>query len=406
MQRHRSWSLVSSALAPLVLLFAAPLVQADDRPAAAPSGWRVIWASDPATKATISWNTRESGDEHSVYLDTDPLDGDPSEASRQIEAQRNGRYSGELRGDGDLHYHHARLTNLKPATEYYFMIESDGHRSPPMHFRTAPKVDGPLRLLFGGDSRSNPDIRRQVNRMIGKLTDEHSNLIAFIHGGDYIVRGTNLDQWHQWMNDHELTTSDEGRILPIVPARGNHDRGPMFNEIFDFPEDDRNYYAMNVGSEIRLITLNTETSAAGDQKRWLERELKQARPKHRWVIVQYHRPAWPAVKGPSSAKQHWVPLFEQYNVDLACEADGHNIKRTPPIRDEEVDPTGITYIGEGGLGVGQRTPKIEDRWWLQAPGKAGRGHHVHLLSMDAEHLDIRVLLLNGETFDHHTLTPR
>ncbi|MBW3539128.1 MAG: hypothetical protein KY476_02560 [Planctomycetes bacterium] len=90
-----------------------------------------------------------------------------------------------------------------------------------------------------------------------------------------------------------------------------------------------------------------------------------------------------------------------------CEADGHTIKRTPPIRNDRVDPTGVTYVGEGGLGVSQRTPKIEERWWLQSPGKAGKGHHVIVLDFQPEQLDYRVVLLDGQkVFDRHTLTPR
>jgi len=48
--------------------------------------------------------------------------------------------------------------------------------------------------------------------------------------------------------------------------------------------------------------------------------IAQSRPKHRWLIAQYPRPAYPAVKSPSRALQSWIPLFEKFNVDLVCEA--------------------------------------------------------------------------------------
>ena len=97
-----------------------------------------------------------------------------------------------------------------------------------------------------------------------------------------------------------------------------------------------------------------------------------------------------------------MPLFEQYNVDLVCEGDGHNIKRTAPIRDFKVDLTGVVYIGEGGLGVGQRTPK-DHRWYLNPPqAKTGKGHHVQLLTFDREQLASRVVLIGGEVFDDYS----
>ena len=48
--------------------------------------------------------------------------------------------------------------------------------------------------------------------------------------------------------------------------------------------------------------------------------FKAGRPAHRWLAVQYHRPAFPAVKSPSGALQFWVPLFDRFNVDLVYEA--------------------------------------------------------------------------------------
>jgi hypothetical protein len=100
-----------------------------------------------------------------------------------------------------------------------------------------------------------------------------------------------------------------------------------------------------------------------------------------------------------------VPVFEQYDVDLVCEFDGHVIKRTVPIRDGKMDPSGVVYIGEGGLGVAQRSPNI-DRWYLQPPGKAGRGHHVQLLSFQRDRLDYQAILLDGSLFDSHALPVR
>jgi len=327
-----------------------------------------------------------------------------------IDAQRNGRYSTST--SPDLYYHHTHLRGLEPATQYRVAIESDGKQSPEMYFVTAPAEDVPVSILFGADSRSGLAERRQMNSMLASMVDESYQadrvpILALLHGGDYVRNGGRFDQWSRWMSDHELTVGPDGRLLPIVPARGNHDLGELFNEVFSFPAEERtNYYALNLGPEIRLIILNTETSIAGDQTHWLESELQAARPANRWLLAQYHKPAFPAVKAPWINLTHWVPLFEQYNVDLVCEGDGHNIKRTPPIRNLKIDPTGVVYIGEGGLGVGQRSPKT-DRWYLRPPhAKTGRGHHVQLLTLDEEKITYRVVLLGGKLFDEHHLPVR
>lgn len=250
-----------------------------------------------------------------------------------------------------------------------------------------------------------------LSRMLAESQQEGKTpILAFAHGGDFIVNGNDLKQWSQWMNDYCLTTTASGQLLPIIPTRGNHDHGPLFNEVFDFPVGNKNYYGLDIGPQLRWLTLNTEASVAGDQAKWLKEELVASRPKYRWIVPQYHRPAFPAVKVPSRALIHWVPLFEQYNVDLVCEGDGHNIKRTAPIRNNVIDPTGVVYIGEGGLGVGQRQPKTE-RWYLQSPaGKAGVGHHVQLLSFGEKSITYRVVLLDegegSKIFDEYRFAVR
>jgi len=368
-----------------------------------PAQWRLVWNHNPATQATLCWSTAQPGKQHRVLLRAAGGEGETL-----IEAQRNGRYSAQSPA---LYYHHAELSELQPATQYHVVIESDGKRSPPLFFVTAPTKDVPVSLLFGADSRSGHNARRQMNAMLAKMMAESQvadrvPILALAHGGDYVYDGRNLEHWVRWLSDHELTTGPSGRLLPIIPARGNHDRGKLFNEIFAFPPQDHNYYSVNLSPQVRLLTLNTETSLAGNQRSWLQKELAAERPQRRWLLVQYHRPAFPAVKQPCLNQEHWVPLFEQYNVDLVCEGDGHSIKRTLPIRDFKLDPTGVVYVGEGGLGVGQRIPKTH-RWYLNSPStKVGRGHHVQLLTFGPQQLTFQVVLLGGEVFDEHFLAVR
>ena len=379
-----------------LLLFAAATPQQDSwttLEGTTPAQWRLVWTTDPAHRVTVSWTTLEEGSKHIVHYDVAPRAGTGAPYTRKKTAQRNGAYTlnkdevGRITG---AFYHHARIKNLKPSTTYWFQIESDGVRSPELHFQTAPADDRPLRLIHGGDSRTGHAARRQVNAYIGLLADEHPDLIAFAHGGDYIIWGELWIHWRPWLSHHELTTSPSGRVLPMIPTRGNHDPGPLFDEIFDDPgEPTLNYYTTDISSKVSLITLNSEISAAGDQAHWLERELKRLRPKRRWLLTQYHRAIYPAVKEPAAMKAHWVPLFEKYDLDIALESDGHSVKRTVPIRAEAQDPTGVIYIGEGGLGVPQREPK-SDRWFLQEPGMSDMAHHVVMLEFGDGYMNSRL----------------
>ena len=382
--------------------FLAPSIANVDAPleGTKPAQWRVIWTSDPATSATISWSTAKPGSSHKLRYQ---IKGD--DASNGLKLADSGRFTG---GGTELYYHHTRLSDLEPATAYEVQMQSDDDKSPVFYFVTGPANDRAFSIFHGGDSRSDQMARRHVNETIAAMVaksytndDPADDVLALAHGGDYIASGSNMAQWSVWLSDHELTVGDDGRLLPIIPARGNHDKGKPFNEVFGFPDTDLNYYSINIGPQVRFVTLNSETSTAGDQAKWHDAELKQSRPNNRWLLAQYHRPAFPAVKSRSSVLQSWVPLFEKYNVDLVCEADGHNIKRTVPIRDGKQDETGIVYIGEGGLGVPQRTPKT-DRWYLQSPGIADKGDHVFVLTFGKETISGECVLVDGTVRDSFT----
>ncbi len=364
-----------------------------------PRDLRVTWHTDPAHEATISWTTDEPDDNAAVEF------RERGAGEWTSIAAVSGKFTP---GSPAAWFHHVALKGLAPSTEYEVRKSAEEDSR---WFRTAPGDDVPFAILSGGDSRSGTKERQEMNRMMSRLVKEQAAagrppVIALAHGGDFIANGTRLDEWLQWLNDHRLTTTSDGQLLPVIPTRGNHDMGPLFNQVWDFPKNDENYFVTTLSPAVRLITLNTETSTAGDQRDWLARELADIRPASRWLVAQYHKPAFPAVKIPSGAYTNWVPLFEQFNLDLSIESDGHVIKRTPPIRDTKIDPTGIVYIGEGGLGVGQRTPQTT-RWYLRPTAdKCGVGHHLHFITFGTERLNVKVIKLGGEVFDDFDLKPR
>lgn len=375
---------------------------------------RVMFMHEPSTKAAVAWTTAdELFESHGVYWDTESREGDLEKyafKTHEVHSQPYTLIAKDEENEVPANIGHTvLLEDLKPATTYYLVIVSGKYQSREFHFVTAPEEDRPFQLLFGGDSRRGPkwpavhEDRRQVNKLMSALLEEHPGIIALAHGADYCARA----EWTfltDWLSDHELTTTEDGRLLPVIPARGNHDRGITFEEMFYWPGRDHNYhYATDLTKGAVLLTLNTEISHAGDQRDWLAKTLKEYRSgEPRWILAQYHVPAYGSVKEyaqGASQRQHWVPLFEEFGVDLVLEADHHSLKRTVPIfEDKENAEKGVVYIGDGGLGVPQRDPDTS-RWYLQAPGMTSNGHHVHLLEFSKEKIKGTAIGLDRKALD-------
>lgn len=380
---------------------------------------RVMWMGDASTEAVLSWSTRAAGTDHRVYFDTEPRGGKLDAYAGKQATFKDGQFTlvqADEQYAKPAFYHHAHLTGLKPNTTYHVVFASDGDASREFHFRTAYGDDQEFSALAGGDSRlgtATPTIhrdRREMNlRMAELFADEKNDILCLIHGGDYCMTA----QWRhieRWLTDHELTTTPDGRLLPVVPTRGNHDSAIGFEEMFAHPKMERPYYfTTQLSPKVGIVTLNTEISVAGDQRDWLAATLPKLREANRWLFVVYHRPLWSSVRyvqDGAGRRNNWGPLFEANNIDLGYESHDHALKRTVPIRASAVDnKAGIVYIGDGGLGVPQRKPDTS-RWWLQSPGFAKSEHHVHSMRFGKDAMHVQAHGIDKSILDDFTLKPR
>ncbi len=371
-----------------------------------PKHLRVIWEQDPQTKAIVSWSTDGEAGPHMVHFDTKSRGGSVNKYRSKISSGKDFQFDADPKSTNVLYGHHAYLKDLPPGERVYFVVRSGRSVSEEYHFDTAPAEDVEFSIIFGGDSRTRRDARRAVNERIAVLAEGDPSILALAHGGDYVNSGRSLEQQIRWLEDHELTFTSEGRILPIIPTYGNHEAANMHDQIFAEPGGvGKRYFTTMLSPEVSFVTLNNCIDVAGEQKEFLEAQLKKASGL-RWSVVQYHKPIYAAVKGPhAAAKEHWVPLFEEYGVALACEADGHCIKRSVPIfEDKQDDKRGVVYIGEGGMGAPQRNIHA-DRWFI-APlkDKNGKGDHVHVLKFGKKTIGVTVVLVDGKIFDSFEVT--
>ena len=240
-------------------------------------------------------------------------------------------------------------------------------------FRTAPSNSNiPLSIVAGGDSRNNREARKKANRMVAKI---RPHFVVFT--GD-MTANDNDQQWIDWFEDWQLTTGKDGMMVPIIPARGNHERNnETIADLFDAPNENI-YYSLGFGGNLfRLYTLNTLIPTGGNQKDWLNKELQQYED-YKWKMVQYHqamRPHTAAKPEQDDLYSNWANLFQLYEVDLVIESDAHVVKQTYPIIPSQEsgseqgfirnDYLGTVYIGEGGWGSPLRNDN-DDKSWTQA----------------------------------------
>tara|TARA_Y100000768_G_scaffold274105_1_gene209900 strand:- start:4969 stop:6129 length:1161 start_codon:yes stop_codon:yes gene_type:complete len=351
-----------------------------------------MYLDDPATSFTIGWQYFSKGkfpDE--VAYGTKDFAEDFDAYPNKVRFDKRTSYKG-------IKTAFLKLENLEPDTRYYFVIKNSFGVSRRFYTHTLPDDrSARISIIAGGDSRNNRGPRQAANLLVAKLKP---HFVYF--GGDM----TNLDfgfEWNDWLDDWQLTTTDDGRVTPIVTARGNHERSNrVLKEFFDLP--DSNYYALTIaGGLIRAYVLNTESSIAGDQTTWLENDLK-AHQNADYRLAIYHKPMRPHVekkKEGTNQYTYWAPLFYQYKVDLVVESDAHTSKSTYPIipsteanNDEGFirdDARGTVFVGEGCWGAPLRSADDNKSWTRDS----GSFNQFKWIFVDQNKIEVRTVKVDN-----------
>lgn len=380
-----------------------------------PSVLYLTWQRNPESTMTITWITNQER----------PFD--------EVDYQKKGDNSWYIaRGmhqqmpNGYPYYiHRVELTQLQPATEYFFRIGIDGVI---FKFRTmSADLESPIRFVAGGDVYHD-DIKSvgEINRQAAKTNPDFA-----IIGGDLAYSLTNMgflqkfisrETPHRWLTwlagwKAEMVASD-GRLIPLIPAIGNHEtmggegqtpeQAKFFYALFTMPGK-QGYNVLDFSDYLSLILLDSGHThdIGGEQTRWLNTILSQRQQKlHKFAL--YHEGAYPSVRSPDgkiprTIRKHWVPLFERYGLSAAFENHDHAYKRTFILKNGRIDSSGVLYLGDGCWGV--KSPRIPKKQKYIAESASTR--HFILVTLDKESRRYTAIGPQGNIIDEfiHPINP-
>lgn len=354
-----------------------PWLQPDRNGAPPVAGLHLQFGKNAGTEVVVSWHSTDAVRNPRVVFGT-PASGFGRTVAADTRTYRDAKSGIEVR------VNHARLTGLTPDTDYVYAALHDGAQPQQGTVRTAPMGRKPLRFTSFGD-QSTPALAKMPNGRyatdnIGSpaaadttMAIERIGPLFNLVNGDLCY--ANLAQnrirtWSDWFENN----SRSARFRPWMPAAGNHENelgnGPIgygaYQAYFAVPDSGSSpetrglWYSFTAGS-VRVVSLNNDDVAfqdggnfyvhgysGGEQKRWLATELAAARrdPDVDWLVVCMHQTAISTADRTNGAdlgiRQEWLPLFDQYQVDLVVCGHEHHYERSHPLR--------------GALGTDTRTP--------------------------------------------------
>lgn len=270
----------------------------------------------------------------------------------------------------------APVDGLEPGREYCYRIRhgdevfASGYR-----LRTAPATnDAPVRFIVLGDFGTGTDPQYAViEQMAAWMATQPVDL--FVTTGDNVY----MDGTHREFQEFGFWPNRRLWAGPaaLVPSWGNHDiiteLGKPYKTNFVLPRnildpaEAEQYYSLRWGpleifvldSEIAQWT--TSRSRDNDQLNWLEQALATSDAPWKWAVM--HQPPYtgnPARNGNPVMRRDYVPLFEQYGVQVVFAGHEHIYERYESLVQMEPRPVhqgGVAYITTGG--GGRRLYKVE-----------------------------------------------
>ena len=245
--------------------------------------------------------------------------------------------------------HSLTIPKLQECTQYFYSVSSSSLDidNKGRSFTTLCQNADKQRVWVIGDSGKKGEKQERVyKQMLDYIENNFNALNMWVLLGDNAYKSGTQKQYNEAM--FEPYSELIKRFTPWAVI-GNHDaRRWAFYDIFDFPINGENggvasqnesFYSVDSGN-LHLVMLDSETvsrDSDGDMAKWLREDLKSnTKP---WVIVAFHTPPYSdgGHKSDSSydsggrmqeMRETFVPIFDQYGVDLVLSGHSHNYERS------------------------------------------------------------------------------
>lgn len=374
---------------------------------------------DPSTSIGINWRTEPS---NKIGYAEIAIAGDgPRFGRKKIRqyARRSLLNTEESSSDGfKSSYFEVKIEGLKPNTLYAYRVGNNNFKSEWHQFTTANDKESPISFLYVGDAQNY--ILSLWSRVIRKAYKVAPDSDFFIHAGDLVDKAHSESEWNEWFDAGSFIHSE----IPSIAVPGNHEytNTSMFNEgvdklslqwelQFSFPDNgptglEETCYYVDYPN-LRIIALNSNVKIKL-QAKWLKKVLAENDKK--WTVVTYHHPIFSASTGRDNTelRQHWKPLFDQYQVDLALQGHDHTYARGAIYENpNQLERDGKSKIVKGPVYVvsvsGGKMYSLSKQGWDEFGAKREKaGEQIQLfqhISIDGNLLKYKSFTPTGRLFD-------
>ncbi|MEN8193314.1 MAG: T9SS type A sorting domain-containing protein, partial [Bacteroidota bacterium] len=298
---------------------------------------------------------------------------------------------------GDDHQHIFTITDLTPASKYYYRVTSNIITYSDS-FYTAPEENATdIKFMAYGDTRTYPADHDQVASAILSTYAEDESFQSFLLVvGDLVDNGNYESHWDdQFFNSSYTNIQKMLSSLPYQSCMGNHEgNGVLFKKYFPYPFVNNRYWSFDYGpAHFVVVDQYTSYSPGSTQLEWIENDL--ASTTKYWKFIYLHEPGWSADGGHSNeipVQDYIQPLCEEYNVSILFGGHNHYYARAVV--------NNVQHITTGGGGAPLRSPDPS----YPNIVKAAQAYHFCKIDIHNEILKFEAVTPTGTIIDSFTIS--
>ena len=310
----------------------------------------------------------------------------------------------------DRHYS-AVLKGLLAGTKYYYRVGSEKSWSEWIGFTTAEESFEPFTFVYMGDPQVG--LLSYCSRLFRQAIRSAPDARFWLFAGDQVNDGNSDQDFYEffyaggWMF----------RSLNILPVAGNHEYPRsesgetrsltyLWRPHYTLPEngpaglEETSYWLDYQG--VRIIVLNGNENVL-EQRDWLEEVLRKDGAK--WTIVSIHQPLYSTGNDRDNPELQmlFLPLFDEYGVDLVLQGHDHTYGRTYPLRNGKIVTGGnggtVYLVSSSGAKFYRQNPR-----YLGLMAKTALETQLfQVLDVEENAIHFKAINTNGELVDQFTL---
>lgn len=279
-----------------------------------------------------------------------------------------------------------------------------------------PPTDN-LKVAFFSDNHNTLPKRTETVSIFNQIKNQNADIV--ISGGDLTSQdgkrsARSTDVWLGMLEDIQNNFKKGEHLIPFLVIPGNHEFTPFystdpsykyyFDDLFEWSAGENKFYgSCRIGNKLNILLLDSaHATSIQEQETFIKSELQTS---YNHVLPIMHVSPYQSSRARQDAISddilvYWMPHFHDKGVKVILDGHSHARKRTVKVKNDQPDPNGIIFCGDGASSYLRNPYSVSDTWFLD---NAARENSFWTVDINESGMMVKAINISGAVVDQFTV---